>query len=131
MLSRPQIELLERLTDNFQKMPKTTNSDLYFLLNLDLVENKYTKGKGMEWKIKIYNISNINKICSYRGIATRKIKDLQFMVTTKSGVLNTPESPMSFEEGDFIMTGVNGELYPVKKETFLQLYDVKTDNKET
>lgn len=38
-------------------------------------------------------------------------------------VLKTPEGIMGAEEGDYLIKGVKGEVYPVKKEIFEEIYE--------
>ncbi len=41
--------------------------------------------------------------------------------------INTLEGRMKAEKGDWIITGVNGERYPVKPEIFKKTYEVLPD----
>lgn len=41
--------------------------------------------------------------------------------------IETPEGIMRADEGDYIVRGVAGEFYPVKKEIFERTYEVVTD----
>ncbi|WP_326514891.1 hypothetical protein [Staphylococcus hominis] len=41
--------------------------------------------------------------------------------------INTLEGRMKAEKGDWIITGVNGERYPVKPEIFEKTYEVLPD----
>ncbi|AXZ23741.1 MULTISPECIES: hypothetical protein [Staphylococcus] len=42
-------------------------------------------------------------------------------------IIDTLEGRMKAEKGDWIITGVNGEKYPVKPEIFDQTYEVLPD----
>jgi len=48
-----------------------------------------------------------------------------FTVANDSGVIDTLEGPVTYNAGDYIMTGPNGEQYPISAETFNAL---KVDN---
>lgn len=48
-----------------------------------------------------------------------------FEVATGDGVINTLENPVPYKKGDYIMTGPDGEQYPIGPETFNKL---KSDN---
>ena len=41
--------------------------------------------------------------------------------------ISTLEGPMFISEGDYIITGIKGERYPIKKDIFELSYDVLTD----
>lgn len=40
------------------------------------------------------------------------------------GVINTPEGPQLVIPGDYIITGIEGEIYSCKKEIFEKSYDI-------
>ncbi len=46
------------------------------------------------------------------------------------GILRTPEGDMKFHKGDYIVKGVCGEIYPVKKEIFEKTYREASDSKK-
>lgn len=46
---------------------------------------------------------------------------------TKDGIIKTLEGNMKYKKGDYIITGVNGERYPVAKDIFLKTYDILDD----
>jgi hypothetical protein len=48
-----------------------------------------------------------------------------FEVATDDGVIDTLENPVPYKAGDYIMTGPEGEQYPISPETFNKL---KSDN---
>jgi hypothetical protein len=48
-----------------------------------------------------------------------------FTVAKNGGVIDTLEGPVKYSAGDYIMTGPNGEQYPIGSEKFQEL---KTDN---
>lgn len=48
-----------------------------------------------------------------------------FVVANQNGSIDTLEGPVSYSEGDYIMTGPKGEQYPISPEKFQQL---KTNN---
>ena len=48
-----------------------------------------------------------------------------FRVATDDGVINTLENPVPYKKGDYIVTGPDGEEYPIGPETFNKL---KSDN---
>lgn len=60
----------------------------------------------------------------------------QHMVTggtergVRYGILRTPEGDMKFHKGDYIVKGVCGEIYPVKKEIFEKTYREASDLKK-
>lgn len=51
----------------------------------------------------------------------REVKGLSEMVETHEGKL------MAFHSTDFIIRGIKGELYPIKKDIFRETYDVLAD----
>ena len=59
----------------------------------------------------------------------------QHMVTggtergVRYGILRTPEGDMKFHKGDYIVKGVCGEIYPVKKEIFEKTYRELSESK--
>lgn len=48
-----------------------------------------------------------------------------FSVADENGSIDTLEGPVSYNQGDYIMTGPKGEKYPISPEKFKEL---KTDN---
>ena len=50
-----------------------------------------------------------------------------FRVATDKGTIDTLEGPVKYSQGDYIMTGPNGEEYPISPQTFK---DLKTDNRD-
>ena len=44
--------------------------------------------------------------------------DIPMTIETREGALN------AYPEGDFLIRGVEGEIYPIKKEIFYKTYDV-------
>jgi hypothetical protein len=58
--------------------------------------------------------------------ASKKVdKREPFEVADRDGTIQTLEGPVSYSEGDYIMTGPKGEQYPISSEKFKEL---KTDN---
>ena len=55
----------------------------------------------------------------------RPDKKEPFKIANDSGTIDTLEGPVTYNVGDYIMTGPNGEKYPVSPKTFAEL---KTDN---
>lgn len=51
--------------------------------------------------------------------------------TADSVIIRTLEGDMKAEPGDWIITGVNGEQWPVKKDIFEKTYEVYPDTKYT
>lgn len=47
--------------------------------------------------------------------------------TDKTKYIHTLEGLMKAEKGDWIITGVNGEQYPVKPDIFEKTYEVLSD----
>lgn len=43
--------------------------------------------------------------------------------TDKTVVIHTLEGDMTASQGDYIITGVNGEKYPCKPDTFAKTYE--------
>ena len=48
--------------------------------------------------------------------------------TTKKVIIHTLEGDMLANPGDYIVTGVNGEKYPCKKEIFEKTYEAVDEN---
>ena len=44
-------------------------------------------------------------------------------------IIPTLEGSMHFKRGDYLITGVKGEIYPIKKEIFDETYDIVEANK--
>lgn len=70
-------------------------------------------------------------------LASENVEELKTFVDRvtvldKGGKLSakicTLEGDMECVEGDFIITGVQGEMYPCKREIFLQTYDLVEKN---
>lgn len=53
----------------------------------------------------------------------KKILNNKAVQQTTSGTLNTLEGPLTFNPGDWIITGIKGERYAVPNEKFIKLYD--------
>lgn len=45
-------------------------------------------------------------------------------IATKRIVIDTLEGLMTAEKGDYIITGVNGEHYPIKPDIFKKTYEI-------
>lgn len=43
-------------------------------------------------------------------------------------IIPTLEGSMHFKRGDYLITGVKGEIYPIKKEIFDETYDIVNDS---
>lgn len=46
---------------------------------------------------------------------------------TKNGRIKTLEGTMHYHKGDYILTGTQGERWPVKKEIFEKTYEILDD----
>lgn len=46
---------------------------------------------------------------------------------TEKGSIETFEGTMYYHKGDYILTGIQGERYPVKKEIFEKTYEILDD----
>jgi hypothetical protein len=57
-------------------------------------------------------------------VGFKRPKPIQYETATESGVLETMEGPVRYENGHKIVTGPKGEKYPIAPEKFKQLYDV-------
>lgn len=53
----------------------------------------------------------------------RKVKMVEAMEATTDGIIETLEGAMKFHAGDYIVRGIKGELYPVQRDIFFELYD--------
>ncbi|KAA9218307.1 MULTISPECIES: hypothetical protein [Aerococcus] len=59
---------------------------------------------------KVYAVKKPVKVTAYQ--------------TTQDKVINTLEGKLLAKKGDWIVTGVNGEQYPVKSEIFEKTYEI-------
>lgn len=53
---------------------------------------------------------------------------LEAEFTKEVTVIHTLEGDMTAQVGDVIVTGVNGERYPIKREIFDKTYDIVGDS---
>ena len=51
------------------------------------------------------------------------VKEHPFKLTNYGLFIDTLEGEMHVSDGDYIVKGVKGEFYPVKKEIFLETYE--------
>ena len=58
------------------------------------------------------------------GIAKKRPISVKFRVAEKEEEIKTLEGIMRADIGDYIITGVNGEIYPCKQDIFKKTYDV-------
>lgn len=56
--------------------------------------------------------------------ATKKPIQVTARQTTKKEIIKTIEGPLTAQPGDWILTGVDGEKWPVKKEIFEKTYTI-------
>lgn len=54
----------------------------------------------------------------------KKPIEVKFEIYKDSGIENTKEGEAPYEEGDYKMTGVEGEVWPMKPEVFNKNYEV-------
>lgn len=60
-----------------------------------------------------------------RGRARKKPVEISYRMAEEGGEdIKTLEGTMRASEGDYIITGVNGEKYPCKPDIFQKTYDV-------
>ena len=62
------------------------------------------------------------------GTAIKKTIRVYFRIVDKEEFIETLEGTMKANKGDYIITGVNGEEYPVKPEIFKKTYTVENIN---
>lgn len=95
-------------------------------------------------KYRFINVINDRIDLYYKGFKTKKVSisidetetplkkvkvikkpiPLEAYQTDKKITIKTPEGNMAANAGDWIITGVNGEQYPVKNEIFKKTYDI-------
>lgn len=87
---------------------------------------KYRK-KPVEIEAIQYNYSNrgiLNQFDSLKWLKTAYDKDIIFFDTdTQDYYIETLEGNMKVSDGDWIIQGVNGELYPCKDDIFRKTYE--------
>lgn len=91
-----------------------------------------TGKKRMNQKLKnpmvFFNLSTgRNEDCSISWQSKKYVKkpvEIIAIQTAVEGIIATPEGMMKFEKGDYLVEGVKGEHYPVKKEIFEETYEV-------
>lgn len=69
-------------------------------------------------------MSNLEwKYCKKKPIVVkfRPLREATEVIETDEGIL------LAHKDLDFIMSGINGEVYPIKKEIFWKTYDVIDD----
>jgi len=58
-------------------------------------------------------------------------KSIHYDTATEPGTVDTLEGPVKYDVGHKIITGPNGEKYPVSPESFADKYDVDDEHKAT
>ncbi len=61
----------------------------------------------------------------------KKPIEVKFEIYETSGVEQTKEGEASYDAGDYKMTGVEGEIWPMKAEVFNKNYEIIGDNTAT
>jgi len=61
----------------------------------------------------------------------KKAIPVQFKVANQDMMIQTLEGPVSAKKGDYIMTGVKGENWPIDAQKFKQTYDIIEPNVAT
>lgn len=56
--------------------------------------------------------------------AIKKPIKVEVEVLEEDTIISTLEGDMLGHKGDYLITGVNGEVYPCKKEIFEKTYDI-------
>lgn len=57
-------------------------------------------------------------------IYQKKVIVIKAYQTDEEKIIDTLEGPVIAKVGDYVVTGVNGEQYPIEEETFNNLYDI-------
>lgn len=57
-------------------------------------------------------------------VAIKKPVNVQFCIAPEGGFITTPEGVMQYKTGDYIIRGVNGEIYPCQPDIFEKTYEV-------
>lgn len=72
-----------------------------------------------------YDFANTNVICDLMDLAKDKHPDchLETSFENKVVAITTLEGVMIAERGDWIIKGINGELYPCKPDIFEKTYE--------
>lgn len=58
------------------------------------------------------------------GKAIKKPIEISFRIAETPEVIDTLEGEMTANVGDYIITGIKGEVYPCKPDIFLATYEV-------
>jgi len=56
--------------------------------------------------------------------ATKKAITISYRIAKEDEIVKTLEGDMQAKKGDYIITGVNGEIYPCKPDIFLKTYEI-------
>ena len=90
---------------------------------------KYRK-KPVEIEAVQYTGNNENEIMDFAGDA--RVRCVPMSMTLRPAItIDTLEGVMTASEGDFIIRGVKGELYPCKPDIFAATYEaVDSENAE-
>ena len=69
--------------------------------------------------------------CNKKRVFYMKVRKKPIVVNaeqaTKKGSIETFEGTLYYHKGDYIVTGIQGERYPVKKEIFEKTYEILDD----
>lgn len=59
-----------------------------------------------------------------KGTARKKPIEIVYHIAQEQEQIKTLEGVMTANIGDYVITGVNGEIYPCKPDIFLKSYDI-------
>ena len=59
-----------------------------------------------------------------QGEAVKKPVKIKFRIAQEKEIIKTLEGDMTASKGDYIITGIKGEVYPCKPDIFLATYTI-------
>ena len=62
--------------------------------------------------------------------AVKRPVTVEYCIAPDKGFISTPEGVMQYNKGDYIIRGINHELYPIKPDIFEKTYEVVENGKE-
>lgn len=88
---------------------------------------KVKKARKKPVEIEFMHFNNVD---SAIGILLWLENKAKYKLTKKHLIIKTLEGTMTAELGDYIIKGVNGEFYPVKKDIFHKTYEIVGGHKQ-
>lgn len=78
--------------------------------------------------INLIESTSINDAWFNNGFKTyKKSNPVPYIIADKPGTIKTLEGPVAYDSGFYIMTGPNGERYPISPQRFSEIYNDNGD----